>query len=394
MGAIIVQFVILPVQIRQIALFALENRLIKRYNIQRKISDHNILRCLFFLYFGKMNCTKSVHFHKTHNRKAGCQSAACFAVNTNFPRGIRWSIKSFAARVFFMSEAFGNIKTFGIIGGDKRQLFLAQSLLEDGCGAILAGFGKLREHGFRALSGVEAAVLYSDAVILPLPSVRADRSINAPFSEKSIVLSEEQQALLCKKPVFAAMSDRLFRAYPMLKNASVYDYASRDDFAVLNAVPTAEGALELAMQEYEGTLWGSRSLVTGFGRIGKALARRLSSLGSSVTVCARKASDLAFIETLGYTAGDFSSLGDARGYDLIFNTVPAMVFDEALLRKTDKTALLFDLASLPGGVDFESAAALGIDARRALSLPGKCAPKAAGEIIKKTVFSIIKEGKR
>lgn len=287
-----------------------------------------------------------------------------------------------------------DIKTFGIIGGDKRQLYLAQSLINDGLGVILAGFGKLRDRGFSSLSGAEAAVLYSDAVILPLPSVRADRSINAPFSEKSIFLSDGQQELLCKKPVFAAMRGRLIRAYPKLENAHVYDYAARDDFAVLNAVPTAEGALEAAMREYDGTVAGSRSLVTGFGRIGKALSARLRSLGSCVTVCARKPADLAYIETLGYRAEDITALYDARGYDLIFNTVPAVIFGEAMLRNTDKNALLFDLASLPGGVDFECAADLGINAVRALSLPGKCSPKTAGEIIKKTVYSIIKEGKR
>ncbi len=288
----------------------------------------------------------------------------------------------------------GKQKLFGIIGGDKRQLFLAESLLRDGHKVALAGFGRLRDQGFDNLSGVEAAVLYSDAVILPLPSVRADRSLNAPLSSKSIFFSDAEIEILRRKPVFAAMRDRLLRAYPKLEGAQVYDYAARDDFAVLNAVPTAEGAVETAMREYEGTIFGSRSLVVGFGRIGKILAKMLASLGSSVTVCARKPRDFAYIEALGYRAKNTASLSVIHGYDLIFNTVPALIFDEALLKNTDRSALIIDLASLPGGVDFESARALGIDARRALGLPGKCAPKSAGEIIKKTVFSIIEEVNR
>ncbi len=286
------------------------------------------------------------------------------------------------------------IKTFGIIGGDKRQLFLAQSLLSDGYNVILAGFGKLREQGFDNLSGVEAAVLYSDAVILPLPGVRADKSVNAPMSTRSIFFSDAEQEVLCQKPVFTGMRDRLIRAYPKLDGAEVFDYAAREDFAILNAVPTAEGAVEVAMREYEGTIFGSRSLVVGFGRIGKLLAKMLKALGSDVTVCARKPSDFAYIEALGYRAKNTAALTLAHGYDLIFNTVPALIFDEALLKNTDKTALLTDLASLPGGVDFDAAQRLGIDARRALALPGKCAPKSAGEIIKKTVFSIIEEVNR
>lgn len=288
----------------------------------------------------------------------------------------------------------GEIKTFGIIGGDKRQLFLAESLLRDGCQVILAGFNRLREQGFENLSGVEAAILYSDAVLLPLPSVRADKSVNAPFSSKSIFFSDPELDLLRQKPVFAGMRDRLLRAYPKLDGAEIYDYACRDDFAILNAVPTAEGAVEIAMREYEGTIFGSSSLVVGFGRIGKLLAKMLGALGSSVTVCARKPSDFAYIAALGYRSKNTAALSVARGYDLIFNTVPALIFDENLLKNTDKSALLIDLASLPGGVDFESARELGIDARRALALPGKCAPKSAGEIIKKTVFSIIEEVNR
>ena len=58
---------------------------------------------------------------------------------------------------------------------------------------------------------------------------------------------------------------------------------------------------------------------------------------------------------------------------------------------TDTNTLIIDLASLPGGVDFDTAEKLGIYAVRALSLPGKCAPKTAGEIIKTNVFDIIKE---
>ena len=287
-----------------------------------------------------------------------------------------------------------SIKIFGIIGGDKRQLFLAESLLRDGYGVILAGFDKLKGQGFTNLSDVRAAALFSDAVILPLPCVRTDKSINAPFALQNIYFSDDELEALSQKPVFTGMRGRLLRVYPKLANALVYDYAERDDFAILNAVPTAEGAIEIAMREYEGTIFGSRSLVTGFGRIGKLLARMLRSLGSDVTVSARKLSDLAYIQALGYRAVNTESMKSAKGYELIFNTVPSMIFDENLLENTDRTALLIDLASLPGGVDFESARRLGIDAHSAPGLPGKCSPKSAGEIIKKTVFSIIEEVNR
>ena len=283
------------------------------------------------------------------------------------------------------------VKTIGIIGGDKRQLYLADSFIKDGRRVKLGGFDALKSVGEIAITDVKSALSYGDIIIFPLPSVRSDGSVNAPFSQGNIYLSDEEIELIRTKPIFASFTEKLLRAYPKLKSSPVFDYASREDFAILNAVPTAEGAIECAMCAYEGTIAGSRSLVAGFGRIGKILASKLKALGSSVTVSARKFEDLAYINALGYKAENTAELKKLSGYDLVFNTIPALIFDEALLKNTDRDTLIIDLASAPGGVDFEAARSLKIDAQRALSLPGKCAPKTAAEIIKQTVTLILKE---
>ncbi|MBQ2212758.1 MAG: dipicolinate synthase, partial [Ruminococcus sp.] len=96
----------------------------------------------------------------------------------------------------------------------------------------------------------------------------------------------------------------------------------------------------------------------------------------------------------GYEFVNTERLSEIRGFNIVFNTVPKLIFDRELLQNTDCDTLLIDLASLPGGVDFDAASALRIDAQRALSLPGKCAPKTAGEIIKTTVFRMIEEVNR
>ena len=286
------------------------------------------------------------------------------------------------------------IRSFGILGGDKRQLFLADSLVKDGYRVMLGGFDNLRSLGEIAIADVRTALGYSDAVLLPLPAVRADGSLNAPFAKSTLYFDEEEQELLKQKPVFASMKDRLIRAYPALKGAKIFDYAARDDFSVLNAVPTAEGAVECAMSAYEGTIAGARCLVVGFGRIGKILAKLLKALGAEITVSARSATDRAYIAALGYEFVNTERLSEIRGFNIVFNTVPKLIFDRELLQNTDCDTLLIDLASLPGGVDFDAASALRIDAQRALSLPGKCAPKTAGEIIKTTVFRMIEEVNR
>jgi dipicolinate synthase subunit A len=134
--------------------------------------------------------------------------------------------------------------------------------------------------------------------------------------------------------------------------------------------------------------------ITGFGRIARALASLLAAMGARVTVAARKEKDLATARRLGYGTVSLSESGAAsalgQGYAAVFNTVPACLFNEECLRAFDRTTLLIDLASAPGGVDAEAAARLGIRVIFALSLPGKYAPETAGEIIAETVLEEMK----
>jgi len=78
-------------------------------------------------------------------------------------------------------------------------------------------------------------------------------------------------------------------------------------------------------------------------------------------------------------------------HDTVINTIPAPVLPRKMLEKLPRGALVIDLASLPGGTDFDAAEALGIQAEHALALPGKCAPDTAGALIAQTVLTILQE---
>jgi dipicolinate synthase subunit A len=162
--------------------------------------------------------------------------------------------------------------------------------------------------------------------------------------------------------------------------------------AVLNAVATAEGAIQLAMEETAITICRAKVLVIGFGRIGKILAHRLKGLGAHVTVAARSYADFAWIRAYGYENANTLSLEGTLGrYDIVINTVPARVLGEERLRELSKDCLCMDLASKPGGMDFAAASKLGIKAIWALSLPGEVAPITSGSIIKEAIYNIIAE---
>lgn len=146
------------------------------------------------------------------------------------------------------------------------------------------------------------------------------------------------------------------------------------------------------MEELPVTLHKARVLVLGFGRVAKLVAHQLHALGARVSVAARKWADLAWAEAYGYEAEHIEKLdGWLCAYDLVINTVPHRVLDEGRLADLRPGCLVIDLASKPGGVDFESAARLGVKCIWALSLPGKVAPVTSGKIIRDTIYHIFDE---
>ncbi len=284
-------------------------------------------------------------------------------------------------------------RRISIIGGDLRQITVADFLAKDGFNVSVFGFD--RKHipkNVSAAENISGALSDSRTVILGIAPLDDKMNIKTICPSDNIPLSS---LLSFAPPGCLIIGGKLPETLTGLcfgAGIGCIDYAGREDFAVLNAVPTAEGALAIAMDEMPFTLHNCSCLVTGFGRIGKILARYLHQLGAKVTCSARKSGDLAWIKSLGYNAVHTAGLSDVvHNFDIIFNTIPTCIFTSALLRNIRTGTLIIDLASKPGGVDFNAATQLGIKAIHALSLPGKCAPVTAGKIIKDTIVNILNE---
>ena len=169
-------------------------------------------------------------------------------------------------------------------------------------------------------------------------------------------------------------------------------FRSREELAISNAVPTAEGAVQLAMEHLPITIHGAKVLIIGFGRVGRLTAQRFQAMGARVSVAARKYDQLAWAQAMGFGGEHLSNLkGWLCGYDLIVNTVPAQVLGREELEDIKPDCLILDLASKPGGVDLGAAGALGLTVIWALSLPGKVAPVTAGAAIRDTIYNMLRE---
>lgn len=269
-----------------------------------------------------------------------------------------------------------------IFGGDKRMLFAAKAFVDTGHEVSIAGFDDMISLCEIQICEPAEAAHFCDIAVLPVRPLSGG-FLSTPFAREELPIAELMR-MIGKKPVYSGCAD-LLRPYAL---GEVYDYAAREDFVWQNAQLTAEGALGLLLSDYEGSVYGAEILITGFGRIGKCLSKILKAMGAHVAVAARKPADLAMIAQFGMEPVDYTAL-DCSVYQVIFNTVPAMILDQEKIGDMRDDVYLIDLASKPGGVDFRAAEERDLTCIHALSLPGKTAPLAAGTIIKDTVVKML-----
>ncbi|MBQ8582880.1 MAG: dipicolinate synthase subunit A [Ruminococcus sp.] len=271
------------------------------------------------------------------------------------------------------------------VGGDMRQLYCARRLAHEYDTSVL-GFDE------EYLSSSELSEVRGryDCVILPVPPLNNEGNIAAPCGSGAIT-ADEVKSLLSEDGFILAghVGESLRKSF---QGIEVIDYLEREELSLKNAVPTAEGAVQIALEELPVTLSGLNVLIVGMGRIGTALSTILKGFGAEVTAAVHNERGAAKARIAGIKSVYTDNL--PTGFELVFNTAPRLVFNKELLRKFSEKTLFIDLASKPGGIDFESASELGIRAVWALGLPGKTAPVTAGEIIAETVMEIIGERRK
>ena len=285
------------------------------------------------------------------------------------------------------------IKDISIIGGDLRIIKLANMLNKDGYKIYTYGLEKAKDLDEEIIKceSLNELVNSTNTLIGSIPFSKDGEYINAIFTENRITIEDLINQVENKVIIAGNISEKIIKKFENKKN-KVIDILNKEELAIMNVIPTAEGALQIAMEETDFTINGSKTLILGFGRVGKILAKTLNGIGAKVYCEARKKSDIAWIKAYGYYPIELSNLEEKiESYDIIFNTVPYLILDEKKLKRIKKDCLIIDLASKPGGVDREKAKQLGIKYIWALALPGKVAPKDSARYIKETLYNIFEE---
>ncbi len=282
-----------------------------------------------------------------------------------------------------------------IIGGDLRIIKLAIMLAKDGNEIYSYGLEKAEDlknvTNITQCDTLRKAIENVEVVIGPIPLSSNGNIVNTPFSEQELTIRELMHNINAKIFIAGSISPEVYE----LANdeyVEIIDIMKREELAVLNTIATAEGTIQVAIENTNKILHGSEVLILGFGRIGKVLARKLAGLSVKVTCAARKDEDLAWIHAYGHKATNINNIGEnLKQYDIIINTVPHLILTEEKIKYVKQDALLIDLASNPGGIDKKAVKDKKLKFVWALSLPGKVAPTTSAEFIKDTVYNILKD---
>ena len=284
-------------------------------------------------------------------------------------------------------------KAITVVGGDLRIVKLIEMLINDGYKVYTYALENSEE--LLSLDGVEMcptldeAVSYSKVVVGPVPLSSDRRRISAPFGRNSVELEDFVEAL--KGKYLIAGNINITEKLEEMGVQST-DLLKREEFSVLNTIATAEGTIQIAMEETQRTVHGTNVLIMGFGRIGKVLAKMLDGIGAKVYCEARKDEDISWIKAYGYNPIHLNDLDEnLNKFDIIINTIPFQLLNADKLDLVKPEAVIIDLASNPGGVDRKAAREKNIKVIWALSLPAKVAPLTSAEFIKETLYHVLKE---
>ncbi|GAB6274700.1 MAG: dipicolinate synthase subunit DpsA [Peptococcaceae bacterium] len=277
-------------------------------------------------------------------------------------------------------------------GGDARTIVLLEQLVNWGASVQVVGL-PVKSLKVTVLAELRETSRDIQALILPVPGVDEQKKIYAVYHDQPLILSAAELASFpAGLLVFVGVAQPYLKEITVQAGIELIEIMNLDETAILNSIPSAEGAIQMAMERLPITIHDSHTMVLGFGRTGVTLSRMLAAIGARVTVIAREPAQRARAFEMGLLSADLPELPALMPQaDIIFNTVPALILSRSLLEKAAPEVLIIDLASAPGGTDFTAAQELGITAVLAPGLPGRVAPKTAGVILARVIRRILLE---
>ncbi|BAK81731.1 dipicolinate synthase subunit DpsA [Candidatus Arthromitus sp. SFB-rat-Yit] len=250
-----------------------------------------------------------------------------------------------------------------IIGGDERSIALKDILKKNNFN-VHSSFLNENEKDVENLNDF-------DIIILPIPFERESK-LNAPFYDKEIKSSYTLEKLKHFKGTIIGGFNKKNEEFFVNENLNFKNILEDENFTLINAIITAEGSIEKLIHESYKSLFESNVCILGYGRIGKALSRRMYSLCNKLTVYNNPSINLTYTKIDNINSHELKYFKDhAPQYNIIINTIPHLIINKEILDIINKDTLILDLSSNPGGVDFSYAQKLEIKVIHYLGVPAK-----------------------
>jgi dipicolinate synthase subunit A len=284
------------------------------------------------------------------------------------------------------------LPTTAVLGGDARELRIAERLVQRGHEVRVFGLDRLPDPPVALSPSSHAAVAGASWLICPAPGLDGD-TLYAPFSSEPVRLDED---LLAASDVTSGglVLGRLsagVRALQERMGFRVFETKDERHLAVANATSVSEGLLRLLIEQTDRTLREHRIAVIGFGATGGAIVDSLVGARCEPVVVARDLVALERARQLGGVPVPYDERVDAMASaDIVINTVPhtSAIPPEAFARLG--SALVVDIASPPGGVDHQAAQDAGVRLVWARGL-GSRAPRSSGDIRFRYIEQVLRD---
>jgi dipicolinate synthase subunit A len=281
-----------------------------------------------------------------------------------------------------------------VVGGDLRMVEHMRQARA--AGAVVQHYGSVpgseEAAGCPAAPSFAAAIKGARIISCPIPGVGTDDALYTGFTKEKLFCTTEILSTAAEGAML--FSGRITpRMHEWAKGTPVamISYGEDDPLAILHAVPTAEGAIKVAIENTETTLLGLNTLCIGLGRVGMSVAQAFEGMKAKVTLAARNPSQLARAWAMNTTPLALKDLGARIGeFPLIVSSASGLVLTRDILEKVDPKALIIDLCSPPGSVDFPAAEALGLKVIWARAQAGT-APRTAGYNEWQVMMRIVRE---
>ena len=268
-----------------------------------------------------------------------------------------------------------------VVGGDVRMLEHMRQARE--AGAKVQHYGGVP--GSEEAAGCPAADSFADAIkgariiSCPIPGVGSDDALYTGFTDEKLYCTTEiLNTAAAGAMLFSGRITPKMEEWAKGTPVALIGYGDDDPLAILHAAPTAEGAVKVAIENTERTILGMDMLCLGLGRVGYSVAEAFLGLRAKVTLGVRNPSQLARAWAMGTTPLPLKDLASKIGsFPLIVSSTSGLVLTREILEKVDPNALIIDLCSPPGSVDFAAAESLGRKVIWARAQAGT-APRTAG----------------